>query len=282
MVIFDKVDKLRADLAEVRKQGYTIGFVPTMGALHEGHISLIKLAKEHCHRVVCSIFVNPTQFNNPSDFDRYPRNTDLDMHRLQEADCDILFLPTEKEIYPDDSARRYFDPGKLGETLEGAHRPGHFKGVIMVVRRLLEIVEPDKAFFGQKDYQQLLIVRKLVEHYGMNTEIIAGDIIREKSGLAMSSRNQLLSEDDRERALVLSNTLNQARKMASGSSPEEVRKWARNRLENAPGVDLEYFEIADANSLQPVGSFSNGSHAVALVAAWVGGVRLIDNLPFNK
>lgn len=263
---------------EFRKQGKKIGFVPTMGALHEGHLSLIRKAKSECDLVISSIFVNPTQFNDPKDFERYPRVVREDEEMLEKAGCDVLFLPTVDAIYPDDSFRVKIDFGFLETVLEGAHRPGHFAGVGMVVKRLFEIVKPDVAYFGLKDYQQVMVIRSLVEKFHFPIEIKGMPTIRESDGLAMSSRNRLLSEQDRKTALVLSKVLQTTRDSYESESLEELKNRALAQLNALPDVRLDYFAICNGDTLEELKSKSESSNPVALIAAFVGKVRLIDNM----
>lgn len=263
---------------ELKEAGKCIGFVPTMGALHDGHLSLIRKAKSECDVVISSIFVNPTQFNDPKDFERYPRVVEEDRLMLASAGCDVLFLPTVEGIYPDDSSRTVVSFGFLESILEGAHRPGHFSGVGMVVKRLFEIVKPDKAFFGQKDYQQVMIIRSLVEQFHLPVEIVAMPTVREKDGLAMSSRNRLLNETERETALVISRVLQKTKENFHLKSIEELHSDARKELDECEGLRLEYFTICKGETLEVLRSKSESARPVALIAAYVGKVRLIDNM----
>lgn len=260
---------------EAREKEMTVGFVPTMGALHPGHLSLVHAAQNQCDFVIVSIFVNPTQFNDSKDLDSYPRTLDSDMEMLSRVDCDAVFAPDEKAIY-DGVPVLAHDYGKLTHSLEGAFRPGHFDGVITVVRRLLEIVTPDKAFFGEKDFQQLSIIRHLNDQDQLGVDIVGIPTVRDRDGLALSSRNALLAPQDRLRAAQIARILHECRGMVSTNSPAEVKLWASERLIESPGFGLEYFDIIDAQTFDRLDTWSSSAQAV--VACKVGGIRLIDNL----
>ncbi len=275
MKTFITKQSLAAYLQLIRASGKTIGFVPTMGALHQGHLSLIELARQHNDVVVCSIFVNPTQFNDPKDLEKYPRPIAADTHLLQQAKADILFNPGVKEMY-DDNEQWHLNIGELEHLLEGKFRPGHYQGVTQVVYKLFNMVKPDTAFFGQKDYQQFLVISKLVELMNMPVELVMCPIKREDDGLAMSSRNIHLSADEHRHALVLSKTLNWAKANFDGSNFDVLQKEAERMINAEDGVALEYFEIADGGTLHPADAASK--KVVALVAAKVGKTRLIDNV----
>lgn len=280
MQIFEKADLLQAAIAQARESGRTVGFVPTMGALHAGHISLVKAAHEQCDIVVCSIFVNPTQFNDPQDFERYPDTFSEDLDKLWAVRCHFVFHPSVNEMYPEPDLTEYRF-GVLETYMEGANRPGHFNGVGMIVRRLLEIVQPDKSFFGEKDYQQLLIVKELVRQYNLNTEIVGCPIIREPHGLAMSSRNELLTPEQRGQASVIHSTLQELKSKVSEMPVKSLREWGLNALKEAPGLDPEYLEIADAATLAPLDELQEGQKIRAFVACFCGEIRLIDNMALN-
>ncbi|MFZ5554556.1 MAG: pantoate--beta-alanine ligase [Bacteroidota bacterium] len=269
---------LQEEINLLKRQGRTIGFVPTMGALHQGHLSLIREAGKHCDTVVCSIFVNPTQFNQKSDFDRYPRVLQEDLGLLETVDCSIVFTPTEKTIYPDDTHKLNIDFGYLETVLEGKFRPGHFKGVGMVVKRLFECVQPHKAFFGLKDYQQYLVIKELQKKYFPGMEIIGLPTIREKDGLAMSSRNRLLSEEEHQQALLLSQLLNYCKENYSRFSIGELKQYALEKMKENSLLQPEYFEFADGETLKILNNKNESKNPVALVAAFAGKVRLIDNM----
>lgn len=271
---------MKSFLAEARQQGKTIGFVPTMGALHAGHISLIEKARSENDLVVCSIFVNPTQFNDRSDLDKYPRTPEADTAMLEKAGCEVLFMPPEEVMYPEPD-NRIFDFGALDKVMEGAHRPGHFNGVAIIVSKLFRAVEPDKAYFGQKDFQQLAIVRSMAKQMRFNIDIIGCPIVREADGLAMSSRNVRLSAQQRKEAALIPEVLFKVKEMAAASSIRELKAFAEAAIASNPHLELDYFEIADIETLQPVEVIDPAKGAVACIAVKVGPVRLIDNIILN-
>lgn len=277
MQIFDSSHALSATLNELRNKGKAIGFIPTMGALHNGHISLVKNAQKENDVVVISIFVNPTQFNNSSDLVNYPRIPDKDIAMLKAAGGDILFMPTEIEMYPEGatSALNQLQLDSLGEVMEAKHRPGHFDGVVTVVRKLFMIVGECKAYFGQKDFQQLAVVRKLVNDEKISVEIISCAIVRELDGLAMSSRNMRLSSEQRQAATVLYQALSEVKRQWETTAVDELKKRVVEIVAKEELVQLEYFEIVDRTSLLPVKDKNN---AVACIAAHLGEIRLIDNV----
>ena len=260
--------------------GKTLGLVPTMGALHRGHISLVERALKENPVVVVSIFVNPTQFNDPKDLERYPRNLEADLQLLEEAGVPLVFAPAVEEIYPEPDTRK-FNFGALETVMEGKHRPGHFNGVAQVVSKLFDLVKPGKAYFGQKDFQQLAIIKNMVQQLGLPVEIVPCPIVREKSGLAMSSRNELLSAEERENAAVISKTLFKAKELAGQKSVQELAEWMRETINKNPFLHVEYVEIVDETSLQPVNNRNEENTKVACVAAFCGKVRLIDNMVLN-
>lgn len=269
---------LKGRIAAWRKMGYSIGFVPTMGALHDGHLSLIAAAKAECDKVVCSIFVNPTQFNDPGDLERYPRPANRDIAMLAGAACDLLYLPDKEQIYPPGKVIAAVpDPGSIVAVMEGAHRPGHFDGVMMVVRRLLELVKPDALFMGQKDYQQVAVIRFLIKYMEMPVRLVACPTLRASDGLALSSRNQLLTPVWREKAPSIYKILMETQEAFSGGNPRELEERALQRL-TAEGFETDYFFIVDGYTLQPWTSDSDVDLVVACVAVRAGFVRLIDNL----
>ncbi|GIV39610.1 MAG: pantothenate synthetase [Thermonema sp.] len=263
-----------------KKEGKSIGFIPTMGALHEGHLSLVRRAKEENDVVVCSIFVNPTQFNDPTDLAKYPRTLEADRRLLESVGCDLLFAPQEQEMYPAPPVLR-FSFGHLEQVMEGAHRPGHFNGVALVVSKLFHIVQPNKAYFGQKDYQQYLIIRQLVADLSFPVEVVPCPIVREADGLAMSSRNRRLTPAQRREAVILYQTLQEAKqRLLNGVSVEEVKKWVASVFAPLQKKDirLEYFEVADGYTLSAVKDIHRHKEVVLCIAAYVGEVRLIDNV----
>lgn len=277
MQIFHSKNTLHAALNELRNSGKTIGFVPTMGALHDGHVSLVKRAKSENDVVVVSIFVNPTQFNNKTDLEKYPRIPEKDIPMLKAAGGDFLFMPNESEMYPEGavSSSIVIPIGSLGEVMEAKHRPGHFDGVITIVRKLFAAVGTCKAYFGQKDFQQLAVVRRLVNLENLPVEIISCPIIREADGLAMSSRNMRLDAAQRKSALVLSRALHAVEAAWKTKSVTILHELVTAVMNEEPSVKIEYFEIADRDTLLPVTEKKN---AVACIAAYVGDVRLIDNI----
>ena len=277
MQIYTRKAELQAHLTGLRSQGKTVGFVPTMGALHRGHLSLIEQAKQNCDVSICSVFVNPTQFNDKKDLENYPRTPEKDTQILQNSPCDLLFMPSVDEMYKKDE-KANFDFGYLDKILEGAHRPGHFNGVAQVVKRFFEIIQPDLAFFGSKDYQQVMIVKALVGQMHSNIKVVECPIVREADGLAMSSRNALLGTDERKTASHIPSIMKDARQIALQHSVGAAKLHVIEKFSQMPGTRLDYYEICDANSLRPLDHL-DGNDAVSLIAAYVGKVRLIDNLP---
>jgi len=279
MKVFTTISDSRNAIKLFRENNKSIGFVPTMGALHKGHLELMMKAKNENEILAVSIFVNPIQFNNKEDLAKYPRDMESDRKLLEEVNCDLLFIPSAGEMYPEPVTEKY-DFGSLENVMEGAFRPGHFNGVAVVVKRLFDIFEPDKAYFGEKDYQQLAIIRKLVEQENLKVTIVPCSTVRESDGLAMSSRNERLTSEERILAPFIYQSLMEARKKMKNMTPEEVKFWLKNQYADQPKFRLEYFEIADDKDLQPV-SFWNGSKGIrAFIAAYLGKVRLIDNIRF--
>ncbi len=281
MIIFHQIGSLQDHINKERQKGKKIGFVPTMGALHQGHLSLISRSRQESDVTVCSIFVNPTQFNDPKDFEKYPITTSQDIRLLIKAETDILFLPSVEEIYPKGTqVDVHYDLGYLETILEGAHRPGHFQGVCQVVHRLLDIVQPDKLFLGQKDYQQCMVLTKLVELISSPTRVIIGETVREENGLAMSSRNLRLSDDQRQKATTIFHVLSAIKTQGSDKTVAELTSEAEKTLLSNGFNKVDYVAIADAETLEllePGEVPSNNKPLVALVAAFMGEVRLIDN-----
>jgi len=291
MIIFKKADELTEWLSEQRKAGRKIGFVPTMGALHAGHMSLIDMSKKTTQLTVTSIFVNPTQFNDPRDFQKYPITIENDIYILEKAGTDVLFLPAVDEMYPQGMAGlEKYELGPLETILEGRFRPGHFQGVCQVVRRLLDMVQPDDLFMGQKDYQQCMVVRRLLEIMQSGARLQVCPIIREPDGLAMSSRNMRLTEEERKKATVIYKALSLIREQWRAQDlPEHVNElWMKATMDGVMnrartilienGFRIDYVEIADAVTLQPVSSDGPHRKFVALAAAFQGEIRLIDNM----
>lgn len=279
MKIVNTIEELSSHLQATRDGGRSIGFVPTMGALHKGHTELMRIAREQNQVVVASIFVNPTQFNNPNDLRNYPRTLDEDLSKCEQVGVDIVFAPTVEEIYPETDTRK-FEFGNLDKVMEGKHRPGHFNGVAQVVSKLFDAVDPTRAYFGQKDYQQLAVIRHLVEMLKLDIEIIGCPTIRENDGLAMSSRNMLLTPDQRKSSPLIAKTLFEARNKKEQFSVKELMRWVVNQINSDPLLNVEYFEIANAKTLEPIGDWSESAEAVGCIAVQVGDVRLIDNILF--
>lgn len=278
MIIFKRVADLQRYLTACRQAGKEIGFAPTMGALHKGHLALIKAANDQTQVSVASIFVNPTQFNDPNDLQKYPRTPESDIEQLTDVGCDVLFLPSVEEIYPNGMTPSVtFQFAPLDSVWEGHFRPGHFEGMAQVVYRLLEIVQPHKLFMGQKDFQQWTIVNSLLEQTKLATELVMIPTFREVDGLAMSSRNVRLSSEFRSIAPAIYESLQQCAPLANTHSPAEVQKMATDLL-TTKGFKVEYFGIADGRTLQPLRLFEDTDYVVALVAVWAGDVRLIDNI----
>jgi pantoate--beta-alanine ligase len=278
MKIFKQITPLKAYLKEVRRSGKSIGLVPTMGALHRGHIALIEAAQKQNQVIVCSIFVNPTQFNNPADLLKYPRTLEQDTQLLKEVRCDVLFSPETQEVYPEKTKLK-IDFGDLDKVMEGKFRPGHFSGVGLVVAKLLHIVEPDDAYFGQKDWQQFAIIRQLVEELNFNSNLHSVATLREADGLALSSRNLRLTTDQRLLASVFYRALRTAQKLLREGSPlNSVKKTVHEIVEQNAGVTLEYFELADSKNLNLIENVEGSNQPIMCIAGYVGEIRLIDNL----
>lgn len=279
MILVKTVKELQQKLNRFRQSG-TVGFVPTMGALHRGHISLVEKAILENQAVIVSIFVNPTQFNDSKDLKKYPRNLKADIKLLETTGCHIIFAPEPGEIYPEPDTRK-FNFGKLETVMEGKHRPGHFNGVAQVVSKFFEIVKPEKAYFGLKDFQQLAIIKNMVKQLNLPVEIEPCSIIREESGLAMSSRNELLTKEERKNAALISKILFEAKKLAEQKSVQELAEWVIETINKNPFLTVEYFEIVDKEQLQPIKSWSENNTKVGCVAVYCGKIRLIDNIVFN-
>lgn len=277
MKLFTTARDLTQYLEQERAFGKKIGFVPTMGALHAGHLSLIGLARERTEVVVASIFVNPTQFNDPADLEKYPRPKEQDIQKLTQAQCDVLFMPEVGEMYSQADEHWNLDLKGLDKILEGKSRAGHYQGVTQIVKKLFDLVDPDFAFFGQKDYQQFRVVEEMVNQFKLKTQLVMCPIIREDDGLAMSSRNIHLSPEEHRNALALSRVLRQALAAFDDRPLQEIREDAIIELTSSPGITLEYFEICDGATLAPVDT-KEAESIVALVAARVGQTRLIDNI----
>lgn len=280
MKVIHTVSGLNLALQSIRCKGDSIGFVPTMGALHEGHATLIRqsIAENEC--TVVSLFVNPTQFNNKNDLLLYPRTPEVDEQLLQELGVNILFTPSVEEVYPEPD-NRVFDFGILDKVMEGRYRPGHFNGVAQVVSRLFSFVQPDKAYFGEKDFQQLSIVREMTAMLHIPVEIVGVPIVREKSGLAMSSRNQRLSLAEQEQASQIYHVLCESLQKKRDNAPHEIASWVVQEINNVPGLRVEYYEIVDGYSLQPLTTWGESDWPVGCIAVYCGEVRLIDNISYR-
>ncbi|MDY0101985.1 MAG: pantoate--beta-alanine ligase [Lentimicrobium sp.] len=273
---FSTIKETRSFVLSQREQGLTIGFVPTMGALHPGHISLVEKAVNENDVVICSIFVNPIQFNNPEDLKKYPRTLEKDLKMLQEAGCTAVFVPSVEEMYPEEVQKTY-DFGELANVMEGAFRPGHFNGVAIVVNKLFDITLPHRAYFGEKDFQQLQIIKALVRIENLTVEIVPCPISREADGLARSSRNERLTPEMREAAPFIFKTLKEAKSMATNSTASQITAMVEHNFSAHPLLKLEYFSIASGNDLQAVpGAISAGN--MGFIAVFAGAIRLIDNI----
>jgi pantoate--beta-alanine ligase len=281
MKLFHTIGEVTAYISNLKEQGKCIGLVPTMGALHQGHLSLVNKAREENDIVIVSIFVNPIQFNNPDDFIKYPRTLDSDLALLSETGCDMVFTPSEKEMYPEPD-RTVYDFGQLDKVMEGRFRPGHFNGVAIIVRRLFEIVHADNAYFGEKDFQQIAIIKNLVQTLSLPVRIVPCPIIRESDGLAMSSRNQRFRPEERTVAPLIFTTLQKAAGSYSLFTPEGLKQMIHNDIEQNHLFRVEYVEIVDMDSLQAIDDWNDSMHVIVCLAAFLGQVRLIDNIVLYK
>jgi pantoate--beta-alanine ligase len=281
MNILHTISELKSILDRHRSNREQIGLVPTMGALHDGHLQLVQRCVRENRVCVVSIFVNPTQFNDMSDLQAYPRTPDQDAQLLRNAGCHYLFMPSAEEMYPEPDTR-VFDFGALEQVMEGRFRPGHFNGVAQIVSKLFEVVQPDLAYFGEKDFQQLAIIRKMTSDKNYPVEIVPCPIVREKDGLAMSSRNRRLSTTEREKAPLIAELLFKSRTFVSDKSIHETRTFVRDGLSSDPTFRLEYFEIVDGLNLQPVNNWLESDYIVGCIAVYCGSVRLIDNIVYKK
>jgi len=280
MIVYRTKTDLTGHLLTLKNEGKTIGLVPTMGALHQGHMSLVEKARAENDIVVVTIFVNPTQFNDPSDLDHYPRTLDQDLELLRQLEADLVFVPSVKEMYPEEDMQ-IFDLGGLDKVMEGKYRQGHFNGVAQIVSKLFLLVRPHRAYFGQKDFQQLVIIRRLVESLGLDLTIVPCPIIREKDGLAMSSRNTRLNKEERKLAPFIYETLVKAREKMESLNPSQVKEWVILQFKKQSDLDLEYFEIIEDKELMPIDEWDKEMNKVACLAVLLGEVRLIDNLNFD-
>ena len=281
MKIVHTIKDLQVELTALRAQGKTVGLVPTMGALHAGHASLVKRSVSENGVTVVSVFVNPTQFNDKNDLEKYPRTLDADCRLLEECGADFAFSPSVSEMYPEPDTRQ-FSYAPLDTVMEGAFRPGHFNGVCQIVSKLFDAVQPDRAYFGEKDFQQLAIIREMVRQLKYNLEIVGCSIVREEDGLALSSRNKRLSAEERENALNISRTLFKSRNFTATHTVSETQKMVEDAIEAAPGLRMEYFEIVDGNTLQKISNWEDTSYAVGCITVFCGEVRLIDNIKYKE
>ncbi|MDR1346414.1 MAG: pantoate--beta-alanine ligase [Bacteroidales bacterium] len=278
MLVVKTVEELKNVLFRVHSAGKSVGFVPTMGALHEGHLALLQQARSENEAVVCSIFVNPMQFNNDADLQKYPRTLEADLTLLQGL-VDVVFAPSKQEVFPEPPTEKY-DFGQLETVMEGTARPGHFNGVAIIVKRLFEWINPEKAYFGEKDFQQLVIVKKMAKQYKLQTEIVSCPIVREESGLAFSSRNKRLSDSELNLAANINRIL-RGSSIIGNPSVEAIKSFVTNELDKYPALKLDYFEIVNAQTLQPVETLKSAKHIVGCIAVYVGEVRLIDNIRYK-
>lgn len=281
MKVLRTVGELRQAMDEARAAGQSIGLVPTMGALHAGHTSLVDKAREQNNIVVVSVFVNPTQFNNPNDLSTYPRTEQADCELLEKHGADYAFIPSVEEIYPEPDTR-VFPLGEVAEVMEGAMRPGHFNGVAQIVSKLFAMVCPTRAYFGEKDFQQIAVIRRMVQLEGFDLEIVACPIMREPDGLALSSRNVRLTPEGRAQAPAIHRVLAESLSMAADHTPAEVKQWVTEQINNAGGLETEYYEIADALTMQPVDNWQSPNGTVGCVTVYCGDVRLIDNILYTR
>ena len=279
MKIFKLKSDLQSYLVDLRDRK-TISFVPTMGALHEGHMSLIESAKQNSDIVICSIFVNPTQFNKPDDLLKYPRNNEVDIQILEDFDCDVLYLPEVIDLYNNNEKAKVFDFNSLDKFMEGSGRKGHFNGVATIIEKLFRIIKPNIAFFGLKDLQQLQIIKHITKQLSLPIEIIGVKTKREKSGLAMSSRNSLLSEIEKGKSMLISETLHFIKDNSTILSIDELRNQSIKKFKNQNFLDLEYLEIVSLNTLQPISKLGDKTTNAACISASISSVRLIDNIIF--
>lgn len=280
MEIIRTVEGLREALGRERAQGRSIGLVPTMGALHNGHKSLVDKARNENDIVVVSVFVNPTQFNNPQDLETYPRNEKADFELLEKAGVDYVFAPSVEEVYPEPDTRQ-FNLGAVADVMEGPMRPGHFNGVAQIVSKLFDMVQPTRAYFGEKDFQQIAVIRRMVELEGFNLEIVPCPIIREPDGLALSSRNVRLTPEGRKVAPKIHQILEASRDLVSERTPLELKAMVAEAIDMVDGLETEYYEIVDAVTMQPVKSWAEAENgAVGCVTVYCGDVRLIDNIKY--
>lgn len=281
MKIVHTIKDLQVELTALRAQGKTVGLVPTMGALHAGHASLVKRSVSENGVTVVSVFVNPTQFNDKNDLEKYPRTLDADCCLLEECGAAFVFAPSVSEMYPEPDTRQ-FSYAPLDTVMEGAFRPGHFNGVCQIVSKLFDAAQPDKAYFGEKDFQQLAIIREMVRQLQYKLEIVGCPIVREEDGLALSSRNKRLSAQERENALNISQTLFKSRTFAASHSVKETIDEVISTIDAIPEMRVEYYEIVDGNTLQPIADWNDSDYIVGCITVYNGEVRLIDNIAYRR
>ncbi len=281
MKVIHTIKELQAELSALKAQGKRVGLVPTMGALHAGHASLVECSVKENEVTVVSVFVNPTQFNDPNDLVKYPRTLEADCRLLEACGASYVFAPSVAEMYPEPDTRKFSYP-PLDTVMEGAFRPGHFNGVCQIVSKLFDAVQPHRAYFGEKDFQQLAVIREMVRRMNYPIEIVPCPIVREADGLAMSSRNTRLSVEDRKNALHISQSLFKSRTFAAEHTVNETREMVEQAIADAPGLRLEYFEIVDGNTLQRLGNWEETSYAVGCITVFCGEVRLIDNMKYKE
>ena len=281
MKVIHTIKDLQAELSVLKAQGKKVGLVPTMGALHAGHASLVKRSVNENEVTVVSVFVNPTQFNDKNDLVKYPRTLDADCKLLEACGATYAFAPSVEEMYPEPDTRQ-FSYAPLDTVMEGAFRPGHFNGVCQIVSKLFEAVKPHRAYFGEKDFQQLAIIREMVRQMQFDLEIVGCPIVREEDGLALSSRDALLSAEERENSLKISQTLFKSRTFAATHTVSETLKFVEDAIAAVPGLRLEYFEIVDGNTLQKVDNWNQTSYVVGCITVFCGDVRLIDNIKYKE
>lgn len=281
MKVIHTIKDLQAELSVLKAQGKKVGLVPTMGALHAGHASLVKRSVNENEVTVVSVFVNPTQFNDKNDLVKYPRTLDADCKLLEACGATYAFAPSVEEMYPEPDTRQ-FSYAPLDTVMEGAFRPGHFNGVCQIVSKLFEAVKPHRAYFGEKDFQQLAIIREMVRQMQFDLEIVGCPIVREEDGLALSSRNARLSAEERKNALKISQTLFKSRTFAATHTVSETLKFVEDAIAAVPGLRLEYFEIVDGNTLQKVDNWNQTSYVVGCITVFCGDVRLIDNIKYKE
>lgn len=281
MKIAYTIDELRGFIGECRTEGKSVGFVPTMGALHQGHASLVRRSVKENDVTVVSVFVNPTQFNDKNDLKNYPRTLEADCVLLENEGASIVFAPSVEEMYPQEDTR-VFSFAPLDTVMEGACRPGHFNGVAQIVSKLFYAVEPDRAYFGEKDFQQLAIIKEMVRKLSIGVEIVGCPIVREADGLAMSSRNTLLSCEERNRALTISRTLFASLPFAAEHTLQDTKVFVENAINETAGLELEYFQVVDGNTLQEIKEWGDSDYIVGCIALFCGKIRLIDNIKYKE